>query len=195
MEKKSFAKNFPNNRRVTPGLISFVEKNETTLHKGNALDLWFGVGQDSKYLAEQGYLVDAVDNDEIALQRAKQLNFHERVRFVQQNIQDFVFSKHYDLILAILSLFTLSKSSAETILRESILHLNTDGYMMVVLLGPKDDWSSRISTRTIAEIQQFLSFYPEIKIITLQESFEEKMTAAQEMKHWHFINIILQKTQ
>jgi hypothetical protein len=34
-------------------LIDFIEKNYDSLHKGHALDLGFGVGQDSKYLAEQ----------------------------------------------------------------------------------------------------------------------------------------------
>jgi hypothetical protein len=67
--------------------------------------------------------------------------------------------------------------------------------MIIVLLGPKDDWAPRISTRTIEEISAFLLSYPEIKIVTLQESFEEKMTAAHKMKHWHFINLILQKIQ
>jgi hypothetical protein len=61
----------------------------------------------------------------MALQRAKELNLHERVHFIQQNIQDFVFPKHYDLILAIQSLFAIKKSSVENVLKESILHLNT----------------------------------------------------------------------
>jgi len=68
------------------------------------------------------------------MMKAKELNNHDKINFIQKDISAFVFSKKYDLIIAFLSLFNLSKSSARKLFIDSGNHLNYNGYMIIRLL-------------------------------------------------------------
>lgn len=191
--KNSFAVNFTNNRRITPWLIDFFENKEYHPKIGNALDIWFGIGQDSKYLAEKWYIVDAIDNDSIAIDKAKEFNNHNNVNFIQWDIRTFQFSKKYNLVIAFLSLFSLSKENTKEMFSKIIDYLDHRGYMMIRLLWPKDDWVNKITTRDKEELKNMLLENVWIHIVSVQESFETKQTAGWIMKNWHFIDIIIQK--
>lgn len=188
-----FAINFTSNRRITPLLVDFFESWSYNPKIGNALDIGFWIGQDSRYLAEKWYLVDAIDNDSIAIEKAKQFNNHTGITFLQIDISTFVFSKTYDLVIAFLSLFTIQKKSAQVLFAAVIEHLNVDWYFMMRLLWPHDDRAQKITCWEKSELEQLFLQDNRINIVFIHESFEDKATASWSMKHRHFIDVLLQK--
>jgi hypothetical protein len=53
---------------------------------------------------------------------------------MQQDINDFVPTKNYDIVIAFLSIFYLSKSSAKELFAKIVEHMNIDGYLIMRLL-------------------------------------------------------------
>jgi hypothetical protein len=68
-------------------------------------------------------VVDAIDKDDIAVTKAKELNDHEKVHFMQQDIIAFDFVHDYDLIISFLSLFNLSKPQAKDVFSKIVGHM------------------------------------------------------------------------
>lgn len=174
-------------------LIDFFEDKKNNIYIWDALDIWFGLWQDSKYLAEKWYIVDAIDKDPIAMMKAKELNNHDKINFIQKDISVFVFSKKYDLIIAFLSLFNLSKSSAHKLFIDSVNHLNYNGYIIIRLLWLQDERKDEITTWDRKELEKEFLKNDGMKIVYLNESFESKKTALWKTKNRHFVDIIIKK--
>ena len=191
--KKWFAINFTETRRISPWLLAFFENKTYTPKVGRALDIWFGIGQDSKYLAEKWYKVDAIDKDPIAIQKAKEFNGHAKVNFMQQDINGFIPKENYDLVIAFLSIFYLSKSSAKKLFAKIVEHMNIDGYLIMRLLWPQDDRREIRTTWDIKELRDVFEQYKQVKIVSLQESYAKKYTAEKILKNRHYVDIVVQK--
>ncbi|MGF2616511.1 class I SAM-dependent methyltransferase [Rossellomorea vietnamensis] len=67
-------------------LVSYLDKG--TIKAGKALELGCGPGRNAIYLAENGFLVDAVDSSQEGLQWAKERAYSKgvKVNFIKQNI-------------------------------------------------------------------------------------------------------------
>ena len=67
--------------------------------KGKALDVGCGVGVYSKYLAEAGFTVAAIDFSGKVIEIAKEYNPHPNITYIQQDITEFDSEEKFDLIL------------------------------------------------------------------------------------------------
>ncbi len=68
--------------------------------KGTALDIAAGLGRNSKFLAEKGFTVDAVELSDVAVKRLKTL--HKNINVIHEDLDFFNIQKNkYDLIVNI----------------------------------------------------------------------------------------------
>lgn len=81
---------------VLPGIAS-------ALTRLRALDVFCGNGRDARWLAEQGYVVDAMDGSRGMLREAQSVNAHERVTYLHDLGPEFAKTRargnKYDMIL------------------------------------------------------------------------------------------------
>lgn len=92
---------------------------KAVLHRsGLALDVGCGTGRESLYLAQQGFVVDAIDKNEANLAIAtKEAKAHDLpIRFVQADIGSFEITADYDVVVAKNSLHFLEKERAAAVL-------------------------------------------------------------------------------
>lgn len=68
--------------------------------KGRALDIAAGLGRNSLFLAEKGFIVDAVELSDVAVEKLKKL--HKNINVIHEDLDYFnIPQKSYDLILNI----------------------------------------------------------------------------------------------
>ncbi len=110
--------------------------------KGKALDIATGLGRNAIFLAEKGFIVDAVDISDVAINKLKQLK-HPNINPIQADL-DFYNLKNseYDLIVNInflnRRLFPLIKEALkpdgvlifETFLMDGNSHIKTKDYLL-----------------------------------------------------------------
>jgi tellurite methyltransferase len=80
---------------------SFLKKHIRLLHRGKALDIAAGEGQNAVFLAQQGFEVEAVDISPIGLAKARKLAsaWGLKIKTVQADLDDYkIEAGRYDLI-------------------------------------------------------------------------------------------------
>ena len=98
--------------------------------KGNVLDIGCGAGGNSIFLAEKGFNITAIDNDEEAIKAIKEK--YPKINTINQDILNFKFeADKYDLILAINVLNFFKKEDAETIIENMIKSLKQGGLIYI----------------------------------------------------------------
>ena len=79
----------------------FLKKHIGLLHRGKALDIAAGEGQNAVFLAQQGFRVEAVDISPIGLAKARKLAsaWGVKIKTVQADLDDYeIETGRYDLI-------------------------------------------------------------------------------------------------
>jgi tellurite methyltransferase len=127
-------------------------------HRGRALDLGCGAGRDSRYLAEQGFHVVAVDAIPAA---GGYVDSIPGVRFVCSRFEDFAFSpQEYDLINAHFSLPFVGKSRFGEVFGRVRAAMAPGGVVTGQFFGPHDAWNlpdAEIAFHSQAEVEGLLS--------------------------------------
>lgn len=73
--------------------------NMALVHKGRALDIACGMGRNTHYLADNGFIVDAVDFSDYALKQVRDAN---NITKIEADLDSYIFEEDaYDLILKI----------------------------------------------------------------------------------------------
>ncbi|MDT8318793.1 MAG: methyltransferase domain-containing protein [bacterium] len=88
------------NARPPSGLLRDLIK---TLPPGKALDVAAGTGRNAIFLAQYGYMVDAVDSSPVAMEKGRKLagKADVDVKFITADLKDYTFAKDsYDLIIS-----------------------------------------------------------------------------------------------
>jgi len=118
------------------------------------LDLGCGIGRLSKFLAQQGYSVTAVDFEEM-IRKAKQLNPHQNVEYLEIRMQDFKSMTHYDCVLCSAVLYTIhSWNELTKIINKTVRHLGC-GYYILMEPFHTDPLLRRQPCFSIGEITKF----------------------------------------
>jgi SAM-dependent methyltransferase len=158
--------------------------------KGKALDLGAGALNDARFLAENGFTVDAVDsNPEVR----SYLPENAPITLTISKIEDFDYpNAAYDLINAQFSLPFVAPERFTNTFQEIIASLAPGGIFCGQFFGPEDDWSddTAMSFHTEEEIRELLS---SIEIVSLEESKKSAKTAAGKDKFWHIFDVIAER--
>lgn len=179
------------NRKPIGFLVEAVKKIKSS--KRLALDLGCGAGIDAKYLAENGFQVEAIDFNQDSINQTEELCKGLSITVIQSNIIDYeIKPDNYQLIISWNTLPFLKKEDAKKVLYNIQKGLAKEGIFVFGLFGVKDDWAKNhpeMSFWTITELQNLLS---EIKFIKILEIKDRKPGATGEVKFWHQIQGIAQ---
>lgn len=163
-------------------------------NNGRALDLGCGAGNEVKYLAENGFGVEAVDIENAAIKSAKELSGDLPVKVIKSDVVDYSIKNNtYDLIICWRTIPFVKKEKAIDLLKRIQDGLKKNGLFVFSVFGPEDDWvkdNPKMSSFEYWEMKKFLSKLSFIRIC------EEQYTAPSvsgEIKFCHFINGIAEK--
>jgi len=137
-----------------------VEKFFPRMEPGVVLDIGFGDGRNSIFLARKGFSVEGIEIDEKRVEELERLarDMHIDISVQHTDVRDFDFrSEAYTAVLAIQSLVFLKKSEFRTIV-ERMRHALQQGGIAIVSSFTVDDVSyKRLSTRDEVEENTFLT--------------------------------------
>jgi SAM-dependent methyltransferase len=84
-------------RPISTQVAAIVEKYAAMANTGKALDIAAGAGRNTHYLAEKGFVVDAVDYSDVALSKIKEL---ATINKIEADLDTYLFEVNsYDLIV------------------------------------------------------------------------------------------------
>jgi trans-aconitate methyltransferase len=158
-----------------------------------ALDIGCGTGADTKEMVKRGIKVTAIDvNKEVKNYfTAEDLR---NINLLITPIEKFNFKK-YDLIFAKSSLIFLQKKTFIEVLLKIKSALNTNGIFAARLWGVKDSYNVKGKRQkfSFVEKQELLNYFKGFKLLAYAEEEKDRVSAGGDLKHFHFINIILEK--
>jgi len=117
-------------------LIDFVEKNKIGKF---ALDIGAGQGRNSFFLAEKGFITDALEPSSVAVEFLNKQNKYDNLTVCKSDFKNFFPEKKYDLILIFGLLQILSYNECR-LLAEKVSFLSKKGTIVFVTsFSEKDD--------------------------------------------------------
>lgn len=179
------------NPSVSPVLEKFFKNYNPIVW--DALDIWCWVWQDSKYLADLWYQVDAIDKDGNAISKSIERNSDEKINYMHEDIYEFAFDKKYDLVVSVLSLFYSPKDKQKELFEKIIDSLNAGWMLLIRALWDKDERAEQINRRSLLEIKTYLEQFNNIDVANIDEEFKESPMADGKTKSWHFIDVVIEK--
>ena len=179
------------NRKPVWLLIKTIKKIKSL--NNTALDLGCGAGVDSKYLAKNGFKVDAVDLDQNCITSTKKMCKNLDVKIIKKNIKNYkIKPSTYQLIYSWNTLPFLNKKEMVKVLHGIQKGLTKEGFFVFSLFGIEDNWAKNkpeMAFLTVNELKKILS---KMKFIEILETKENKPSAIGKPKFWHQIQGIAQ---
>ena len=164
------------------------------LSNGNALDLGCGAGIDARYLAENGFNVEAIDFNKESVEQTKKFCKGLSVSVNQKNVADYnIIPNAYQLIIAWNTLSFLTKDESRKILLNIQEGLIKDGIFVFSLFGQEDDWVKNHPEMSFWTIEELKNLLFNVNFIKLCEEKRIKPGATGQVKFWHLIRGIIQK--
>lgn len=121
---------------------------ELVPEKGSVLDLGCGLGANSRFLAEKGFTVTAVDKDREVARELE--NEFSNVNFVERDVLNFEFGKEeYDLILLINVLHFMKFEDVRRIIEKSLQSLKESGIIYMKVFSKSDPAYSSFAEKAI----------------------------------------------
>jgi tellurite methyltransferase len=176
------------NRTVQPLLLEALQyvKNPTL-----ALDLGAGALNDSRYLADLGFEVDAVDSNPGSANYLKDTDTHIHLHMASFAAFEYEPLK-YSLVSAQYSLPFQPQDEFPITFSKILASLQKEAIITFQLFGKEDSWCGRedVSFHDKEEVQELL------RGMQVHKFSEEKHTGTTAMgneKHWHVFKIIAEK--
>jgi len=161
---------------------------------GRALDLGCGAGVDAKYLAENGFNVEAIDLNETSIKKTKELCVNLPVSVIRQDVASYsIVPNTYQLIIAWNIFPFLTKDDSRKILLDIQEGLTKEGVFVFSFFGTEDDWAKNHSEMSFWTAEELKNLLPELNFIKLSEEKQSKPGATGQVKFWHLIQGIAQK--
>ena len=143
--------------QTRPHPSAFLAANTALLPLGHALDLACGAGRNAIFLAQRGWIVDAVDISAVALERARDRATGLAINWLEQDLDaGFDAPRDYDLIVNVryvnLPLLRTLRSRLRpggALLVEQ--HLTPPAHAGVAVLGPRDS-AFRVAPSTLQAV-------------------------------------------
>jgi SAM-dependent methyltransferase len=173
-----------------PLLKKAFEFTQNSNKGGKAYDLGCGIGQDTFALVEKGFEVKAVDLSPDAF------DFMDKENGKNENVEQIVSSleelniQSCDFINASFVLPFIRSEQFDHVLQKIKNSLNDRGLFVGNFFGSKDDWSSRLVTKTMDEVKKY---FEDFNILYSFEFEDDRLPAVGPIKHWHIIEIIARR--
>lgn len=162
--------------------------------KGVALDIGCGPGVDAKYLAEQGFTVEAIDSSEDSVKQTRELCKNLNVTVFQESINDFAIeAEKYSLIFSWNALPYLQKTEAENVLRKSYAGLTKNGALIFTVFGSEDDWVKNKEAESFFTLEEVKNIFAGAEIVKAEEIKEGKTMPDGKTKFWHLLKFVIKK--
>jgi len=119
-------------QNVNPLLQTYLDEKKE--HKGNALVIGCGLGDDAYALFKVGYHVVAIDVSQTALDLAKKRFSDADIEFVKQDIFDMPekYDEHFDFVFEALTIQSLPREFREKMIHAVAKTLKKGGELLVV---------------------------------------------------------------
>ena len=162
--------------------------------RGAALDIGCGPGVDAKYLAENGFTVEALDFSEDSVKQTRELCKNLNVTVLQESINDFAIeAEKYSLIFSWNTLPYLQKTEAENVLRKSYAGMAKYGTLIFTVFGAEDDWVKSKEAESFFTIEEVKDIFKGAEIIKAEEIKEQKVMPSGKNKFWHLLKFVIRK--
>ena len=152
-----------------------------------ATELGCGAGNDTLYLLQNGFKVNAIDTEE-TVENILENRYHGN----NLNIVIDDFSKmnlpSTDLFIANFSMIFVD--DIDTTMMNVLSSLNTNGFFIGNFIGVEDDWANTRTTTTKEELENIFSDY---KIMYFSEEKYYKDSFNEKNKFWHMYTIMARK--
>jgi tellurite methyltransferase len=172
-----------------PRLVQTLDRYFPDL-SGQALDLGFGGGRDTKELLRRGWQVDAVENDECALELGEQLKADfPCLKVIASDFESFApRDGAYDLINGSYSVPFCRPEAFAAFWERLQKSLKPGGILSCELFGTRDSWNAQppsgfaMSFFSKPQVEELLQG---LQVELLQEQEFDGATFAGAQKHWH----------
>lgn len=140
---------------VNPLLQSYLESKQS--HKGKALVIGCGLGDDAKALEMVGYEVVAIDISQSALDMAQERFPSETIKFEKENIFDMPkkYEKHFDFVFEAFTIQSLPIEFRQKMMKSIGNTLKLGALLLIVAHKRDKDFSGPPWPLTQAEIDYF----------------------------------------
>jgi 2-polyprenyl-3-methyl-5-hydroxy-6-metoxy-1,4-benzoquinol methylase len=168
---------------------NILEKSLHLIPKGKALDIGAGKGQNSVFLAKNGFEVEAIDKIPKILERCKEFSkkYNLPIKTKVCDVRKFKFKKNkYSLIVARASLDFLKKSEIELIIRKIEKSLISLGFIYFLVFSVKDPMYKKIKKLKLKEFEKNSFYLPKHK--TYRHFFTQK-ELKQMLKNFKIIHL------
>ena len=155
-ENKESHENIPWARQaVNPLLQSYLDEDIT--HKGRALVIGCGLGDDAKALEVAGYDVVAIDVSQTALDLAKEKFTDSDIVFEKQDIFDMPekYYEHFDLVFEAFTIQSLPVEFREKMVKAVVDTVSIDGTLLLVAHKREEDFDGPPWPLKIEEVDLF----------------------------------------
>ena len=148
---KKYDEEYGNDFSDTPYIDLFLEH----VTGNRILDIGCGPGNLSKYVADNGYEVDAIDYSEEMIKIAR--NKVKNVNFMQMDMRQITINKKYNGIMLAYSLFHISKSEVGSVISKYYNLLEDKGVILIIL--QEGEGEEYVKENLDKNLNKFISFY------------------------------------
>jgi len=182
-EHRDNHENIPWARQAVNPLLQTYLEDETHTHKGKALVIGCGLGDDAHALDEAGYDVLAIDVSEVALELAAKRSEDSSIRYEKQDIFDMPdkYKGHFDFVFEALTIQSLPIEFREKMVNAISETLAPKGKLLVVAHKRKKDMSGPPWPLTQEEIDLF-KVSEGLKELSLEMHSEESQISTEKFR-------------
>lgn len=170
------------NRKTDGGLRPIlVSALKHARKKGKVLDIGCGAGNESRYLASQGFEVVSVDSNPGVREYLPDA--------VISKFEDFEYKvNEYDLVSAMFSLPFCDPKHIDNVMRKIVDSIKPEGVFVGQFFGPEDSWTTRkdMSFHELGRIREYFKDF----LIDITEKKYAGHDALGEEKFWHVFHVI-----
>lgn len=164
--------------------------------KGYSIDLGCGAGNDTIELLRNGWEVLAIDNNPYSFEKIKSKLDEKQLDKLETKKEDFekLELPKADLINASFSIPFCKPESFDRLWNNIVGAININGRFSGNFLGNRDGWC-RNEKMTFFNINDIQELFNQFEIEYFEEKEYDGKTTQENIKHWHFFNVIAKKNK
>lgn len=148
---KKYEEEYGKDLSDTPYIDSFLEE----INGKKILDIGCGTGTLSEYIANQGFIVDAIDFSEEMLKIAR--NKIKNVNFIKMDMRNINIDEKYNGIMLAYSLFHISKKEVKEVIPKYYDLLKENGTMLIIL--QEGEGEKYVDENLEIGLKKFVNYY------------------------------------